>query len=170
MQVGFAIAAGDAVERHQGVVFRCRQAQQQISLPIVGTVKLGVAEHLVGPQAAFAAITGLAPEQQLRVLFLQGFASGRECFDGRMFRWQLVRHRRCIATGADLAIETQLPADLADRPQRVNSLDLDRRAIVDDLRIDHARHDRQILTFRHISGKQQGTETAQCQQTEGTHE
>jgi hypothetical protein len=86
-----------------------------------------------------------------------------------MLRWQLVRHRCRIATGTDLAIEAQLAADLADRTQWVNSLDVDRSAIVDDLRIDHARHDWQVLTAWHISGEQQGTETAQYQQTERTH-
>jgi hypothetical protein len=59
-----------------------------------------------------------------------------------MLRRQLIRHRRGIATGADLTIEAQLAADLADRTQGVNSFDFDRGAIVDDLRIDRARHDR----------------------------
>jgi predicted thioesterase len=86
-----------------------------------------------------------------------------------MLRRQLIGHRRGIATGADLTIEAQLAADLADRTQRVNPLEFDRGAIVDDLRIGHARHDRQVLTARHIGGKRQETETTQRQQTERTH-
>ncbi|MNY49277.1 hypothetical protein D3C86_1846810 [compost metagenome] len=133
---------------------------------VVGAIELGVAEDIIGPQAAFATIPGLAPEQQLGILFLQGFAGGREGVDGRVLRWQLVGDRSRIATGADLTLEAQLAADLADRTQRVDPLQLDGRAIVDDLRIGHARHDRQVLTARDIGGKRQGTETAQRQQTE----
>ncbi|MNN72942.1 hypothetical protein D3C81_1890210 [compost metagenome] len=85
MQIGFAVAARDAVKRHQRVVTRCGQSQQQIRLLFVSTVQLGVAEHLVGPQAAFAAITRLTPEQQFGVLLLQGFTSGGKSFGGGVF-------------------------------------------------------------------------------------
>jgi hypothetical protein len=58
-----------------------------------------------------------------------------------------------LTPSGNLAVEAQLTADLADRTQRVDPLELSHRAIVDDLRIGHARHDRQVLTARDVSGK-----------------
>ncbi|MNI70620.1 hypothetical protein D3C73_1264440 [compost metagenome] len=65
---------------------------------------------------------------------------------------QLIGHRGDIPTGTDLAVKAQLAADLANRAEGVDPLQLCRRAIVDDLRIGHARHDRQVLTAGQIGG------------------
>ncbi|MNR31869.1 hypothetical protein D3C85_1494090 [compost metagenome] len=82
MQVGFAITAGDAVQRNERVVPWSGKSQQQIGLLIVGAVQLGVAKDLVGPEAAFTAIARLAPEEQPGVLLLQSLAGSGERLDG----------------------------------------------------------------------------------------
>jgi hypothetical protein len=52
MQVGAAVATGDAVQRNQGVGLFGRAAQQDERLLLVATVEPGIGEHVVGPQAA----------------------------------------------------------------------------------------------------------------------
>lgn len=133
MQIGAAIATGDAVQRHQGVVLRGGQAQQQVFLLAIGTDELGVAEYFIGPQAAFATIAGLAPEQQLRALRLQRFTRSGKRGTGGVLGGQLIGNRRGVPTGGGLPFVTQLAADLADRAHRVDAFLLFGGAVVDDL-------------------------------------
>ena len=105
MQVRSTVAASDAVQGHQRIVFRRSQTQQQISLLLIGAIQFRVTKYFIGPQTAFATITGLTPEQQLGTLLLQGFTGCRESFVRRVFRRQLVGHRGDIAPCADLTIK-----------------------------------------------------------------
>ncbi|MNT23322.1 hypothetical protein D3C72_1587390 [compost metagenome] len=86
MQVSALVAAGNAVESNQGIVLLGGAPQENESLLIVGTTKPGVLEDLIGPQAVFATIAGLAPEQWVTAVLLQGFAGSSKRFIGAALR------------------------------------------------------------------------------------
>src|ERR1700712_636364 len=123
------------------------------------------------PRAAFATIARLAPEQQLSALFLQRLACGSERFIGRAFGLQLIGHRGGVTPGRDLAIETQLAADLADRAHRVDALDFGGWPVIDDFRVFRGRESGQILSAGNVIRLADASVSGQAQQQrEGTWE